>query len=255
MTGRFRLDGRTAMVTGASAGLGRHFAGVLAAAGAAVALTARRTDRLGEAVAGIEAAGGRAVAAAMDVTDRASVEAAFDAVEAALGPATVLVNNAGIASPAPALEVEEDDWDAVVQTNLSGAWRVAQEAARRMVRAGTGGAIVNIASIVGQRQIAGLVSYAAAKAGLIQVTKILALELAGHGIRVNALAPGYVETDMNREFFRAEAGQRIVKRIPQRRLGAPEDLDGPLLLLASDASRYMTGAVVAVDGGHLVSSL
>ena len=255
MSDRLRLDGKVAMVTGASGGLGRHFADVLSQAGAKVALTARRVDRLQSAAAEVEAAGGRAACAAMDVTVRTSVAAAFDDLEAALGPITVLVNNAGIAATAPALEVEPDDWDAVVDTNLSGAWWVAQEAARRMVKSGTGGSIINIASIVGQRQAGGLVSYAAAKSGLIQVTKTMALELARHNVRVNALAPGYVGTEMNKEFFDSDPGQRLIRRIPQRRLGALADLDGPLLLLASDASAYMTGSVVNVDGGHMVSAL
>ncbi|MBT6118171.1 MAG: SDR family oxidoreductase, partial [Rhodospirillaceae bacterium] len=189
------------------------------------------------------------------VTDRTSITAAFEALEAALGPVTILVNNAGIASTVPAVEVEPDDWDSVVDTNLSGAWWAAQEAARRMIKGGTGGSIINIVSIVGQRQAGGLVSYAAAKSGLIQVTKTMALELARHGVRVNALAPGYIGTEMNKQFFDSEPGQRLIRRIPQRRLGALADLDGPLLLLASDASAFMTGSVVNVDGGHLVSSL
>ncbi len=252
---RLRLDGKVAMVTGASSGLGRHFADVLAGAGAKLVLTARRIDRLQTAADEIEAAGGTAFCATMDVTDRKSITAAFDEGEKALGPIGVLINNAGVAATAAALDVEPDDWDAVVDTNLSGAWWVAQEAARRMVAAGNGGAIVNIASIVGQRQAGGLVSYAAAKSGLIQVTKTMALELARHNVRINALAPGYIGTEMNKEFFASEAGQRLVRRIPQRRLGDLADLDVPLLLLASDASTFMTGSVVTVDGGHLVSAL
>ena len=252
---RFCLDGRCALVTGASGGLGRHFALTLAGAGAKVVAAARRMDRLEEVAADIEAAGGRAAAVALDVTDGASVRAAFTAAEKALGPVTVLVNNAGVVVTKPVLEHHEADWDRVLDTNLKGAGLVAQEAARRMVRAGEGGSIINIASILGQRVAGGVAAYAASKAGLIQITRSLALELAQHCIRVNALAPGYVETKLNRDFFASEAGQRMIKHIPQRRLGRMSDLDGPLLLLASDASRYMTGTVITVDGGHMVSSL
>jgi NAD(P)-dependent dehydrogenase (short-subunit alcohol dehydrogenase family) len=251
----FRLDGLTALVTGASGGLGRHFAEVLAGAGARVAIAARRMDRVAEAVAEIEAAGGRALGVEMDVTDAASVEAAFALVEDEADTVTVLVNNAGIAVTKPFLEYDEADWDRVVDTNLRGAWLVAREAARRMAEAGDGGVIVNIASILGIGVAGGVVAYAASKAGLIQLTKAMALELARHRIRVNAIAPGYIETDINRDFFASPAGQTLIKRIPQRRLGQPGDLDGVLLLLASGASAYMTGSVVAVDGGHLVSSL
>ena len=166
----------------------------------------------------------------------------------------MLVNNAGIANTAPALHLAEDDWDRVVDTNLKGAFLCAQAAARLM-KDGGGGTIVNVASILASRVAAQVAPYAASKAGLVQLTRALALEWARHGVRVNALLPGYVETEINRGFFASEAGRAMLKRIPQRRLGQPADLDGPLLLLCSDASRYMTGAEIAVDGGHLVSSL
>lgn len=253
-----RLDGKVVLVTGASGGLGRHFAGVMAAAGATVVLAARRTEKLAEAVAEI---GPAAHAVPLDVTDAASVAAAFDAAEKAAGaPVSVLVNNAGIAATAPALEVTPEDWSRVVDTNLTGAFLCAQEAARRMAAAGGGGgggggSIVNIASIVGLRPAGAVAAYAASKAGLVHLTRALALEWARLGVRVNALAPGYIETEINTAFFATEAGQRLVRRIPQRRLGRMADLDGPLLLLASDAGAYMTGAVLAVDGGHLASSL
>ena len=168
---------------------------------------------------------------------------------------TVVVNNAGIAVTKPILDQTEDDWRQVVGVNLDGAWRVAQAAARHMVQHAQGGSIVNVASILGLRVTAQVPAYAASKAALVQLTKAMALELARHRIRVNALAPGYIETSINRDFFASEAGQALIKRIPQRRIGTPQDLDGPLLLLASDAGAYMTGAIVAVDGGHLVSSL
>ncbi len=255
MTKPFDLSGKIALVTGASGGLGRHFAGVLAGAGARVAVCARRMDKVTETVAGIEAGGGRAFGVEMDVTDSGSVTAAFDLVEEQAGPVTVLINNAGITASNLALKMSEDDWDRVLDTNLKGAWTVAQQAAQRMVEAKTGGVIVNIASVMGLRVGKGVLPYAVSKAGLIQMTKALALELAPHGIRVNALAPGYVETDLTRDFLAGDAGKKLLKRIPQRRPAGMEELSGPLLLLASDASSYMTGAVIAVDGGHLVSSL
>ncbi|HYH19663.1 MAG TPA: glucose 1-dehydrogenase [Azospirillum sp.] len=249
------LTGRTALVTGASGGLGRHFAGVLARAGARVALAARRTDALAETRAAIEAAGGHAVTVAMDVTDADSVRRAVAEADDALGGIGILVNNAGITASAPFLDMSEEDWDRVVDTNLTGCARVARAVARRMRDSGKGGSIVNIASILGIRVAGQIASYAASKGGLVHLTKAMALELARHGIRVNALCPGYVETDINQEFFATDAGKALIKRIPQRRLGRPDELDGPLLLLCSDAGSYMTGSVIAVDGGHLVSSL
>lgn len=254
MSDLFRLDGSCALVTGASGSLGRHFADVLARAGAAVVVASRRLDRLETIAAGIRAAGGEAMAVALDVTDAGSISAAFAAAEASLGPVTVVVNNAGLTVSKPLLEHDEADWDKVMDTNLKGAWLVAQEAARRMTASG-GGNIINIASILGLRVAGAVPVYSASKAGLIHLTRAMALDLARYEIRVNALAPGYFETELNRDFFAGEAGRRLIKRIPQRRLGRLEDLDGALLYLASDASRYVTGSVVAVDGGHLVSSL
>ena len=245
------LTGKTALVTGASQGLGAGFAATLAAAGAKVALAARQAGKLAELKKTIEDAGGTAHAVAMDVTDAASVRAAFDDAEAALGPVDVLVNNAGIAIPKPFLEVTEEDWDAVVDTNLKGCFLAGQEAARRMSKNG-GGSIINISSVLGQQVIGQLASYCASKAGLIHLTKAMGLELARAGVRVNAICPGYIETPMNSEFFHSPAGEKLVKGIAQRRLGQADDLDGALLLLASDASRYMTGTVVTVDGGFLL---
>ncbi|MCW5698975.1 MAG: glucose 1-dehydrogenase [Rhodospirillales bacterium] len=249
-----RLDGKRAVVTGASSGLGRHFAQVLAGAGAELALAARRLDKLDAAVGEIAARGGTAIAVEMDVTHADSVHRGLHWAEKGLGPIDLLINNAGVALTKPALDIEEDDWDRLMDTNLKGAWLVAREAAKRMQTHG-GGAIVNIASILAMRTAGAVAPYAIAKAGLVQMTKVLALELARYGIRVNALAPGYIETELNRAFFATPAGEALLKRIPQRRLGTLADLDGPLLLLASDASRFMTGSVVVVDGGHLVSSL
>ncbi|CAO3421058.1 SDR family NAD(P)-dependent oxidoreductase [Azospirillum argentinense] len=249
------LTNRTALVTGASAGLGRHFAGVLAVAGARVALAARRRESLDAAVAEIEAAGGQAIAVPLDVTDAASVRTGVREAAGALGGLDILVNNAGATVAKPALDYAEEEWDRVIDTNLKGAFLTAQETARVMREQGRGGSIVNIASILGLRVAGHVVAYTASKAGLVQMTQALALEWARYGIRVNALAPGYMETDLNRDFLATDAGQALIRRVPQRRLGRLSDLDGPLLLLCSDASAYMTGAVVPVDGGHLVSTL
>ena len=244
-----------ALVTGASGGLGAHFARVLARHGAPVVLAARRREKLEDLAQAINEEGGQAVAVDLDVTDSASVVDALADAERVVGTVRILVNNSGIASPSPLLETQDEDWKRVLDTNLTGAFTVAREAARRMVAAKTGGSIINIASILGIGLIPGLASYAASKAGLKHLTEAMALELARYGIRVNALAPGYIETDMNRDFFRTEPGLALIRRVPQRRLGQPEDLDGALLLLASDASSFMTGSTLVVDGGHLVSGL
>ena len=251
----FDLNGRSALVTGASSGLGRHFARTLAAHGAAVALAARRVERLEALASEIRYAGGSAHPVRMDVTDACSVENGLDSVRDALGVPDILVNNSGIARPASTLDVTEDDWAGVVGTNLEGAWRVAQGTARRMVDAGRPGAIVNVLSILAFGVAGGLGPYAASKAGLLQLTRTMAMELARHRVRVNAIAPGYVLTEMNCEFFASNAGKTMTRRIPQRRIGDPSELDGALLLLASDASSYMTGSTIVVDGGHLASSL
>jgi NAD(P)-dependent dehydrogenase (short-subunit alcohol dehydrogenase family) len=252
----FRLDGRRALVTGASSGLGQRFAVTLAQAGAEVVIAARRADKLAELLAQIESASGRGVAVSLDVTSAASVSACFDEIERRMGgPADIVINNAGVTVTKPLLQHTEADWDAVVGTNLKGGWMVAQEAARRLVAANKPGSLINIASILGERVAGGVAPYAVSKAGLVQATKAMALELARYGIRVNAILPGYVTTDLNREFLESQAGDKLRARIPTRRFGKLEDLDGPLLLLASEAGRHMTGAVLAVDGGHLVSGL
>jgi len=251
----FDLTGRVAVVTGASSGLGRHFALTLARAGAKVAVAARRLPKLEDLAAEIAGFDGRALPVALDVTDAGSVAAALEAVETELGPIDILVNNAGVAATAPFLDQSEDEWRRVLATNLDGAWRTARAAATLMVKHGRGGAIVNIASILGLRAAGQVSAYSAAKAALINLTQTMALELARHRIRVNALAPGYIATDLNRDFLRGPAGQAMLKRVPLRRFGEVGDLDGALLLLASEAGRYMTGSVIVVDGGHSLGFL
>jgi len=251
----FGLGGQVALVTGASSGIGRHLADLLAAAGAKVALAARRVDRLAEAARDIEAAGGECLPIACDVTMSDSIAAAVNTAETELGPLTILVNNAGVVVSKPVLQHTEAEWDYVVDTNLKGAWLTAREFAEHLVARQRPGRIVNIASVLGMRTIARVPSYCAAKAGLIHLTHVLAMELARHGILVNAIASGYVETDFNREFLRSEAGKKLEARIPLRRVGRPDDLDGAMLLLASPAGAYITGAVIAVDGGHGVAAI
>ncbi len=248
----FDLAGKTALVTGASSGLGVRFAEVLAENGAAVALVARRADRLATVKARIEAAGGRAVAIEADVRDRTAMRAAFDAAEKAFGTVTILVNNAGVAHSDRAVELAEEDWRRVISTNLDAVFFWAQEAARRMLAAGKGGAIVNIASVLGFGVNKGVIAYATAKAGVIQLTKALALELAFKGIRVNAIAPGWIVTEITADYLSSEQGAAMKRQIPMGRFGEERDLDGPLLLLVSDAGRYMTGATIVADGGQLV---
>jgi NAD(P)-dependent dehydrogenase (short-subunit alcohol dehydrogenase family) len=252
----WRLDGRRALITGASGGLGLHFAGVLAAAGAEAVLAARRTDLLQHEVERMCRGGARAHCVALDVTSPASVREGFASAETlAGGPIDIIINNAGVSGRSFFLNVEEAEWDSVLDTNLKGAYLVAREAAQRLVQAGQPGSIINIASILGMRVTGAVSPYCASKGGLIQLTKAMALELARNNIRVNAIAPGYIATPMNDDFWETDQGRKMLARIPQRRLGQATELDGPLLLLASAAGSYMTGAVIEVDGGHLCSAL
>ncbi len=249
----FDLTGKVALVTGASSGLGVRFAEVLAGNGAALALVARRTDRLAGVQARIEQAGGRAVAVEADVRDRAAMRAAFDAAERAFGTVTILINNAGVAHAGRAVDLAEEEWRRVLSTDLDAVFYWSQEAARRMLAAGKAGAIVNIASVLGFGVDKGVIAYATAKAGVIQLTKALALELAFKGIRVNAIAPGWIVTDMNRDYLASERGAAIKREIPIGRFGEKRDLDGPLLLLVSDAGRFVNGATIVADGGQMVA--
>ena len=251
MIGVGPLDGRRALVTGASSGLGAHFARVLAAAGAEVVLAARRIEALSALADAIRADGGQADVVQLDVSDPGSIAG----IAPVLDRIDILINNAGVVREAAALDQSEADWDLVIDTNLKGLFLLAKATAHAMRARGAGGSIINIASILGIRQSGGVLPYAVSKAGVIQFTKVFALELARHAIRVNAIAPGYFATEINDEFWKSAPGKALVRRIPQRRLGELADLDGPLLLLASDASRYMTGSVIVVDGGHLVSGL
>jgi 3-oxoacyl-[acyl-carrier protein] reductase len=248
----FSLQGRVALVTGASSGLGTQFAKALSDNGASVALVARRADRLKALKAEIEAKGGKAIAVEADVTDRKAMASAFDAAEKAFGTVTILVNNAGIAHGGRATDMTPEEWRKVLSVNLDAVFFNAQEAARRMLAAKQQGAIVNIASVLGLAVAKGAVAYATAKAGVVQVTKALAVELAFKGVRVNAIAPGWFVTEMNDDYLMSEKGAAIEREIPMGRFGNAGDLDGALLLLCSDAGSYITGATIVVDGGQVV---
>ncbi len=247
------LEGRNAIVTGASGGLGRHFAFLLARKGAKVAIAARRTERLKQAAEEIARLDGHALPVPLDVRDSASIRRAVEIAETELGPISLLVNNSGVAIAKKAVDQDETDWDTVIDTNLKGAWMMAQEVARHMIRLGHGGSIINIASIMATRTQPMISTYAISKAGVVHMTRALALELARHDIRVNAIAPGYIDTEMNHDFLASERGRAMCEKVPLRRFGRPEDLDGALLLLAGEGSHYMTGSVITVDGGHTLA--
>ena len=251
----FDLTSEIALVTGASSGLGARFAKVLSAHGAAVIMAARRRERLEALKEEITQKGGRAAVVELDLSIPKSIRRTFDAAEQHFGTVTCLVNNAGIARPARALELSFEDWQSVLDINLNAVWWLAQEAGRRMVAAGQKGTIINIASILGMRVARGEVAYSAAKAGVLQITRSLAIELARHDIRVNAIAPGYILTEMTEAYLMSPKGEAMIKAIPQQRYGQPSDLDGTLLLLASQkASGFMTGSTIVVDGGDMWGS-
>ena len=252
----FSLDGKNIAITGASSGFGHHFAGVLADAGASVLLGARRTDRIQARVREIRDRGGVAQGVALDVRDPDSCASFLREAEAAFGPLDVLINNAGVEAGAKTYTmIDEDDWDQVLDTNLKSVWRLSGLFTEAVARNGGGGNIVNIASITAFRTIKGQFPYAVSKAALVKATEVMALEGARYGVRVNALAPGYILTDVSRVLLESERSESFVKGIPMRRYGEFDDLNGPLLLLASDASRYMTGSTLVVDGGHLCAEL
>lgn len=249
------LTGKVALVTGASSGLGIHFAKVLASRGAKVVLGARRLERLKEVEAEIKAAGGEALAVAMDVNSEADVIAAFDSTEEAYGIVNVLVNNAGVADAKRVLDVDEKSWDFVLDTNLKSVWRISTEACRRLVEAGLPGSVINISSILGKRMGPYQTTYATSKAAVITLSESMALDFAPNKIRVNSICPGYFVTEINRQFFESRAGEEFIADTPSGRTGNLDDITGPLLLLASDEGAYITGVALPVDGGHLLKRL
>lgn len=251
----YLLDGKAALVTGASSGLGRRSALILARAGAKVALAARRAEKLAELSSEIAAFDGRAIPIRVDVSDATSVREAVEAAETELGPIGILVNSAGISVENWVTELEEADFDSVMNTNVKGSWLVAQEVGRRMIRHGAGGKIVNLASVLAQSVLPTLSIYSMSKAAIIQMTRAMALEWARHDIQVNAIAPGYIETEINREHFESEAGKAHVASLLRGRIGQPADIDGALMLLVSEASSFMTGSVITVDDGQTLKGV
>lgn len=246
----FHISGKSALVTGASSGLGWQFAQILAQHGVRVIACARRAERLEKLVAEVRGKGGEIHGLTMDVTDLASVKRAFDEAENLVGTPEIIINNAGIAFSSRVLETSDEDWLSTMDTNLNGVFWCAREAGRRLKAKGQPGSIINIASLLGKRVLPGVAAYATSKAAVIQLTKAMALELAKYNIRVNAICPGYILTDINGDYFETDEGRAMIKTIPQRRLGDVSDLDGLLLLLASPASGFMTGTAINVDGGH-----
>jgi NAD(P)-dependent dehydrogenase (short-subunit alcohol dehydrogenase family) len=253
MSVEISLEGKVALVTGASSGLGARFAKILADAGATVALGARRLERLKELRAEIDSEGGEAHVYSLDVTSVASIRACVAQVEADLSKIDILVNNSGVSAQGRALEVSEADYDYVMSTNAKGAFFMAQQVAQVMARKQTPGRIINIASVAGMKIVPQLSVYSMSKAAVIHMTRAMAVEWGRYGINVNAICPGYIETEINSAYFATEGGQKLINSLPRRRVGKPEDLDGLLLLLASDSSAFINGAAVAADDGMAAS--
>lgn len=251
------LSGRVAFVTGASSGLGAQFARVLARSGAAVVLAARRMDKLKDLRAQIEGEGGDAHVVTLDVTDTDSIKAAVAHAETEMGSIDILVNNSGVSTTQRIQDVTEEDFDYVFDTNVKGAFFVAQEVGKRMLARArgaapgsfTGGHIINIASAAGLRALPQIGVYAMSKAAVVHMTKAMALEWGRFGINVNALCPGYIDTEINHQHWQTEQGQKLVQMLPRKRVGKPEDLDSALLMLASDRSHFINGAVISADDG------
>ena len=248
----FDLSGKVALITGASSGLGRHFTKTLSANGAKTILAARRVENMKKLKSELK---NDSFIVDLDVTSKESVNNLKEEIENTIGQLDIVINNAGISDPVKFKDISEDSWLSVLETNLNGAFRIAKMATDIMLKNEAGGSIINIASILAERVGLNLTSYASAKAALVQLTKSMALELARSNIRVNALAPGYILTEINQEFFDTDEGQGYVSKIPMKRLGLESELDGALLLLASDASSFMTGSVITVDGGHVINPL
>ena len=248
----YNLAGKVALVTGASSGLGRQAALALARAGAKVAVSARRVDRLDALVEEIANAGGQAMAFDLDVRDIATIDGVVGAVEAAMGPINILVNNAGVSVVKQPENFTSEDYDYVQETNVKGPFFLAQAVGRGMIKRGQGGKIINISSMMALRVFGKLALYAMSKAAIAQMSKQLALEWARHDIQVNAICPGYIETEMNADHWRTPAGRGMIEAMPRRRIGTPEVMDGLLLLLASSQSDYMTGTLIPVDDGQVM---
>ena len=251
------LSGRVALVTGASSGLGAQFARVLAQAGAGVALAGRRVERLKSLRAEIEAEGGDAHVVPLDVTDHDGIRSAVAHTETEMGTIDILVNNSGVATTQKLVEATPDDFDYVFDVNVRGAFFVAQEVGKRMIARAqgaapgtfTGGRIVNIASMAGLRVLGRIGVYAMSKAAVVHMTRAMALEWGRYGINVNALCPGYIDTEINHHHWSTEAGQKLIQMMPRKRIGKPEDLDSALLVLCAKESHFINGAVLQADDG------